>query len=81
MKYAELLVTEVASSKNLVKSQQLLELCRPVSPEHPSTVERVLLAERDRIIAKTHKGSREVGAGRLCIPKILRPMPLPGNTP
>lgn len=55
IKYAELLVTEVASSKNIHKSQQLLELCRPVSAEHPSTIERVLLAERDRIIAKAFK--------------------------
>jgi NB-ARC domain len=55
IKYAELLVTEGAKKEALLESFRLLMLCRLVVPGSPSTAERVMLSERDRIVAKGFK--------------------------
>lgn len=55
IKHAELLVTERASQEAFLESGRLLGLCRPVSDNSPSLAERVMLSERDRILAKGYK--------------------------
>lgn len=52
---AEYWVTEVSSSGSFYESELLLESCRPVTLESPSTVERMMLAGRNRILGKILK--------------------------
>lgn len=65
IKHAELLVTEWATKQSFIESQRILTLCRAASPSHPSLAEKVMLSERDRILAKGYKdlGLWELAAG------------------
>lgn len=55
IKHAELLVTEGATKQSFLESQRFLTLCRAASPSHPSLAEKVMLSEKDRILAKGYK--------------------------
>ena len=65
IKHAEMLVTEGATKQSFLESQRILTLCRAASPSHPSLAEKVMLSEKDRILAKGYKdlGLWELAAG------------------
>lgn len=77
--YAEYLVTETGIGEGFLESIRILQLCRSVSPDRPSTAELIMLSNRDRIEGKIFKDQGKWKDAEHYLRKFCNDQIMPGS--